>query len=208
MTANYGYLGSGNTVSLLRHNGQTGAAAAFLAPVNYAAGDAPLRLAAADLNGDSRLDLAVGHIQAANSAISVPVSILLNGGSGNFAAPSNYESAPGARLFTAAVAFGDLDNDGDADLISGGLYPSGSVDNGAIIVRRNNGAGVFGNHEIYSFPNFVAHPQKLTTADITGDGFADILAAAPTGRSTDGWILLKSNGAGGFLPAVRYEAAQ
>lgn len=208
VTANYGYLGSGNTVSLLRHNGQTGSAAAFLAPVNYAAGAAPLRLAAADVNGDNRLDLAVGHIRADNPATPVPISILLNGGSGNFAAPFDYESAPGARLFTAAVTFGDLDNDGDADLIGGGLYPNGSVDNGAIIVRRNNGAGAFGNHEIYLFPNNVDRPQKLTVADITGDGFADILAASPTGRTTDGWSLLKSNGTGGFLPAVRYEASQ
>ena len=71
------------------------------------------------------------------------VSILINDGSGVFAAPVAYEAAPGG--FPSArtrVALRDLDNDGDADLISGGFYEDGSITAGAITIRRNDGAGI------------------------------------------------------------------
>jgi hypothetical protein len=48
----------------------------------------------------------------------------------------------------------------------------------------------------------------LTTADLNGDGPPDIIATSATGRATDGWSVLLSNGAGGFRPAVRYSAAK
>ncbi|MDQ4123047.1 MAG: FG-GAP-like repeat-containing protein [Acidobacteriota bacterium] len=207
MTANYRLLGNGNTVSLLRHNGQTGAAAGFLAPVEFTVGTGARRLAAADLNNDGKIDLAVGRSDTIGSEFGT-LTILLNSGNGNFDAPVDYEAAPGSRRYSAAVALRDLDNDGDVDLMGGGLFPSGSVDNGAISIRRNNGSGIFGNSEIYKFDNFVDRPQKLTTADINRDGFADVLGASPTGRATDGFVVLLSNGTGGFQPAKRYEASQ
>jgi hypothetical protein len=212
-TANHGYVsGQNNTISVLRHNGLTGASAGFVAPAEFSVnGIHALRITAADLNGDRRIDLVVGG----RDLIVVPgkpnggrLGVLLNNGAGGFTVSATYESVPGSRLPTGAVALADLDNDGDADLVGGGLIQNGSVDNGAISVRRNSGNGTFGSPEIYLFENSVDRPQNFALGDLNSDGFTDIVGCSPTGRSTDGWVALLSNGSGGFLPAVRYEASQ
>ena len=204
ITANYG----ASSISILRHNGLIGAAAGFLPPVNFNATNHAEKIAAADVNGDGILDVVVGETVDIGSAATL--AVMINTGNGNFAAPVIYDAAPGGRFGSTAVALADLDNDGDVDLIGGGLYSSGSIDNGAVTIRRNNGSGTFGSAEIILFtnPNYVSNPKEITTGFINGDGFPDIVAAVPSGRAIEGFVVVNSNGSGGFNTPVYYEASQ
>jgi hypothetical protein len=202
VTANYG----GSSISFLRHNGLTGQQAGFLPPVNFNAINHAEKIAAADVNGDGMLDVVVGGLVGIGP--SATLAVMVNTGDGNFAAPVIYDAAPGGRFGSTAVALADLDNDGDVDLIGGGLYSSGSIDNGAVTIRRNNGSGTFGSAEIILFDNFVSQPKELTTGFLNGDGFPDIVAAVPSGRAIEGFVAVNSNGSGGFNTPVYYEASQ
>ena len=202
VTANYG----GSSISILRHNGLTGNAAGFLPPVNFSTGNHAEKIAAAHVDGDQILDVVVGG--QVGSGFDATLAVMINTGNGVFAAPVPYDAAPGARFDSTAVALADLDNDGDVDLIGGGDYDSGSVDNGAVTIRRNNGNGIFGSAEIIMFANFVPMPRELTTGRINSDGFVDIVAAVPSGRIPEGFVTVNSNGSGGFNTPVYYEASQ
>ena len=204
ITANYG----GSSISLLRHNGLNGQQAGFLPPVNFNATNHAEKIAAADVNSDGILDVVVG--ETVDIGPLATLAVMINTGNGNFAAPVIYDAAPGGRFGSTAVALADLDNDGDVDLIGGGLYENGSIDNGAVTIRRNNGSGTFGAAEIILFtnPNFVSQPKEIATGFLNGDGFADIVAAVPSGRAIEGFVVVNSNGSGGFNTPVYYEASQ
>src|SRR5437764_5690371 len=112
------------------------------------------------------------------------------------------------RFGSTAVALSYLYNDGYLDLIGDGLYENGSIDNGAVTIRRNNGSGTFGSAEIILFDNFDSQPKEITTGNLNGDGFADIVAAVPSGRAIEGFVVVNSNGSGGFNTPIYYEASQ
>jgi hypothetical protein len=71
----------------------------------YSAGTSPGVLTSADLNGDSRPDLAVAN------RLSNSLSILLNTGNGSFRPGNTFL----AGVFPEAVTFGDFNNDGRND---------------------------------------------------------------------------------------------
>ncbi|HEX2639185.1 MAG TPA: VCBS repeat-containing protein, partial [Pyrinomonadaceae bacterium] len=202
VTANY----TGLSVSVLTHNGQTGSAAGFGPARDYPTNLRNEKIAFADINGDGRQDLAVGG--QIPSTTDTKLAIMLNDGAGGFTASAAYESAPGSRFSSTAVALSDLDLDGDVDLIGGGLYSSGSTDSGAVTIRRNNGSGIFGSPETLLFDVFASQPKEISTGDLNGDGFSDIIAAIPSGRAVEGFETILSNGSGGFRTPVYNEASQ
>jgi FG-GAP-like repeat/FG-GAP repeat len=202
ITANYG----GFSISLLRHNGLSGNSAGFLPPVNFNTTNRAEKIAAGDVNGDTVLDVVAGGQTGTGFAASL--AVMINTGNGNFAAPVVYDAAPDGRFGSPAVALTDLDNDGDLDLIGGGDYENGSIDNGAITIRRNIGGGNFGPAQVILFDNFVPTPKEITTGFVNGDDFADIVAAVPSGRAIDGFVVVNSDALGGFNTPVYHEASQ
>ena len=202
VTANYG----GSSISILKHNGLAGNSAGFLAPVTFSAGNHAEKITAANINGDTMLDVVVGG--QVGAGFDATLAVMVNTGNGNFGTPVPYDAAPAARFDSTAVALADLDNDGDVDLIGGGDYENGSIDNGAVTIRRNDGNGIFGSAEIIMFANFVPMPKELTAGRINSDGFVDIVAAVPSGRAIEGFVTVNSNGSGGFNTPVYHEASQ
>jgi len=91
-----------------------------------------------------------------------------------------------------ALQLGDLDGDGDLDLVYAMRYdPTGNT----VLVRLNDGQGTFGSAALVAFDSNVL---SLRLADINGDGRLDLVAEA----SGEVCFAL-GNVTGGFQPVVR-----
>src|SRR5262249_59734828 len=98
---NAGTVGQGNTVTVMRGVGD----GSFQAPVSYTTASGARAVAAADLNGDGRVDLIVANKSGT-------VSVLLGNGNGTFQEAVNFP----AGNSPSDLAVADLDSDGKLDL--------------------------------------------------------------------------------------------
>ena len=149
--------GIGNTVSVRLNNGS----GTFGGMQEVTVGVGPIDLAIGDVDGDGDLDFCT----ASGGTFTAPgttVSVRLNNGSGTFAGTQNMTA--GYRL--GGVALGDVDADGDLDL----LVADG---NSYLSVFLNSG-GTFGTRQLTSL-NYT--PVCLATGDVDGDGDLDVLSA-------------------------------
>lgn len=165
------------------------AAAALAASTNFSAlatspegtGDGPSQIAAADLNGDGKLDLAISN-ERTNS-----VTILKNTpASGNFVQPSTSPEITGNA--PSAVSAADLDGDGDTDLVI-----ANSSDDTVSILRNNGGANFveapFSPKQVGDFP------FSLTLGDFDGDADPDLAVA---NEFDDNVSVFRNPGTGNF----------
>jgi len=150
------------------------AAPTFATQQTFATGTGPHGVAAADLNGDGRIDLVVANQQSAT------VSVLLNTGTAG-AATAAFSTQQTFAVGTnpTSVAIADLDGDGKPDLIVT------NASSGTISILRNTTAPGA------TTPTFAAqqtlttgsYPYSVAALDIDGDGKID-LAVANVGSST------------------------
>jgi FG-GAP-like repeat len=91
-----------------------GATVAFNPPVTYPVGTAPRGVAAADLNGDGKMDLAVTNFGDSNLNDKGGVSILLGNGDGTFQSAKTFN----AGNMPESIAIGDFNRDGALDIIA------------------------------------------------------------------------------------------
>ena len=95
---------------------------------------------------------------------------------GNPLAPASHETifAPSTVMGTSGtpnhVALGDLDRDGNLDLIAA------SRNQGNILVSMGNGDGTFQMEQAYSAGG---GPRSIVVADVDGDGFLDVVSLNP-----------------------------
>ena len=133
-------------------------------------------MAAADLNGDGKPDLAV-----ANSGGDT-VSVLLNNGDGTFAAKVDYPT--GTRPLSVAAA--DLNGDGKPDLAVANETQHGE----RAPERRRRHLRRQGR-----LPHGAARPCAVAVADLNGDGKPDLAVANDSERTVS---VLLNNGDGTF----------
>ena len=163
-------------------------------PVHYDHGNG---VAAADVDGDSRVDLYWTNQAGGNQ-------LWGNVGAGRFADLTRPQLALADRV-SAAASFADTDNDGDAD-----LYVT-SVRGGNVFFA-NDGAGGFTDRTEAAGLGYAGHSSAALFFDYDRDGLVDVLLAnvgvytgeetAPLGPEGDGsyYVGLKDAFAGHLNP--------
>jgi hypothetical protein len=188
-TANRQGLAPDGSVSVLLGDGQGG----FAPHVTYTVDARAFKLAAGDLDGDGRPDLAVAHEWQ-------QVTVLLNDGAGGFGARLVYDRFYEFHdaMFHPAIAMADSDNDGDLDLFYSNSDSEPVGDSTPRIVHLRNDGGSFSRAPDIVLTSYSSGPSDLAVADFDGDDWMDIAGLNFDGRSYDGLRVVLNDGAGGF----------
>lgn len=130
----------------------------------------PRHMSFADINDDGKLDLFYVNSQNGNSALKYAVTKA----DGSFEAPveiiKNIEN--GSRLF--GVTAGDVDNDGDIDIVVSGLEKSTT----ALTLLENNGKNSYTKKAM--FPGGLPTLQRVYLKDLNKDGKLDVIVEDAT----------------------------
>jgi hypothetical protein len=151
-------------------------------------------VAAADVNGDGKLDVIVANLSACSSGCGTngTVGVLLGNGNGTFQTAVTYNSGggPGNSMVVA-----DLNGDGKPDLV---------VANGNVGVLLGNGDGTF--QAAVNYGSGLSGANSVAVADVNGDGKPDLVAATcgSAGCYPGAVGVLLGNGDGTFQAAVNY----
>ena len=154
----------GDNVSVLLNQGD----GTFASQVTYGVGDKPNSVAVGDLDGDGHLDLVTANSHPYDDSISV----LFNQDDGTFASQVTY----GMDDYPRSVAVGDLDGDGDLDLVT-------NVEWG-ISVLLNQGDGTYASQVTYGG---ASRANSMTVGNLDRDGDLDLVTIC---RSDDEVLVL------------------
>jgi hypothetical protein len=173
----------GKTSSQVRvFNGATGAEL-FNFPAYGPTFRKGVRVAAGDVNGDLKADIIVSSVKGA--AVNVRVFDAEANATGGHDEIFNIPPPFGAKFAGGIfVAAGDVDRDGRADVI----ISSGSGIPASVHIVSGMTHNVFGNFAAYD-PSFKGG-VTVTSGDVNGDGFADIIVG--TGKGTAGHVRVLS----------------
>ncbi|AII52983.1 hypothetical protein N008_13480 [Hymenobacter sp. APR13] len=181
---------SADVVHLRLNNGN----GTFTAAPDVSVADRPIQVVLADFDADGDQDL----LTANSGEFATTTSLRLNNGSGSFGGTTNEVLYPDGYAAVGLIRVGDLDNDGDLDLVM--TY---SITN---YVRLNDGQGHFTSAERLPFSQDIG-ASSLHLADADNDGDLDVLALSwrdtvgnvhPLGQS---WLnVVRNDGAGNFRP--------
>ena len=143
-------------------------------------------VAAADFNGDGKLDLITANVPSpfptSPSGPTIPMlSVFLGNGDGTFQSPINLTTGTYGAA-TPNILVGDLNGDGKLDVVA---FSS---------VLLGNGDGTLGTPS--SIPNGC---QQLALPDVNGDGKLDLV-----GINNDNLAVCLGNGDGTFMAAATY----
>jgi hypothetical protein len=143
-------------------------------------GDNSQSVAFGDVDGDGDLDLVIGNVAGQNR-------LYLNDGSGAFT-DATASRMPVDLDDTTSVVLGDVDCDGDMDLVIGNL-------GGQSRLYLNNGAGTFTDATASRMPVHSDTTTCLVLGDVDGDGDLDMVIGNQYGNNR----LYLNNGTGSYF---------
>mgnify|MGYP003679885308 CR=1 FL=1 len=148
-------------------------------------------VALGDVDGDGDLDIAIGNYGQQNQ-------LYLNDGTGTFT-DATATHMPVVSSLTSSVALGDVDGDGDLDMVLGNGHPSGFP----VYLQQNHlylndGAGTFSDATATQMPWANSATRSVALGDVDGDGDLDLVFG------NSGWWnrLCLNNGTGTFSDAT------
>lgn len=190
--------GANGSVSVFLGTGTGG----FQAPaqISFPNGLIPLATASGDFNHDGKPDLVVA-LSPSDPTQPGSLAILLGNGDGTFHAPAliNFvlplrQQSVGSAT-TVALAAGDLNNDGNVDIVT---VLAGAASS-EVAVLLGSGTGSFGAPILTATKTA---PPQLVIADLNGDGKPDLILADCCGLAEASY--LAGNGDGTFQPEMQF----
>jgi hypothetical protein len=169
-----------NNVTILLGDGRGGFTQAKGSP--FPAGHDPNDIAIGDFNRDGKLDLAFANHEEKH------LSVLLGIGQGGFTPAPNSPFAVEVRPHTHGVASGDLNGDGNLDLVTD------SWGNDQVSILFGDGKGSFNTSGTFLDVGKMPY-QRVRVGDINGDGKFDIIT---TNLEGDNVTILLGDSKGGF----------
>ncbi len=177
------------------------------------------RIIGVDIERDGDVDLVVSGCFCLSRNCGQPdgFKLWVNDGAGNFGDETNARGLAYGNKLVAGVVAGDIDRDGDFDLVmasgdtTGAGAPAGS--SMKMLALFNNGAGVFTEDAFFDIPAAVADLAtwgagigmdgngNLDLGDIDGDGDLDAVVSAfgpMGGHASVYYALFVNDGSGGF----------
>ena len=175
LTANAdSYTGYGTdygTVSVRLNGGdnQGGGKGVFSGGDDYSVGSYPIGIAVGDVDGDGDLDLLTASSGGTTISVRLNGGDNLGGGTGEFYNGSDPAVGTGPQI----VAVGDVDGDGDLDLVA-------TNQDNTISVRLNGGDNKGGGTGVFSGGSTltISGAGNLTLGDVDGDGDLDLVVAS------------------------------
>ncbi len=180
-------------ISVLVNTTATGATTpTFAVKQNFTTGPSPYSVAAADFNGDGKLDLASANASTTSPAFSVLLNTTEPGASTlTFAAKQDFSSGYSPYFVTVE----DFNGDGRPDLASA----NSSTDTVSVLLNTTDAGADIPSFAAYQ--EFAAgdQPNGITSADFNGDGMPDLATVNYTSHSIS--VLLNTTLPGAATPS-------
>jgi len=153
-------------------------------------------VAYADIDGDNDIDLVIGGSNCVkrdeyNTSCQYTINIYTNDGLGNFSKVPHH-TLPVVN--DCSIQFGDIDNDGDQDLL---LTGKGTYHRKYATIFKNNGSGSFTEDTSISFEG--VDNSSVSFGNINNDDYIDILINGQTVDYREITNLYQNDGHGGFF---------